>query len=115
VFLEKNPEGDVSVFDLKGGKLIEDGGPGLVGELGGGLDALLLRLELLLETLDFRLNGEDSVLAGLDTSLEISVFPGSKNKPPGERQSGESGKVDGRVFWHGDASEQIRTKGSDRR
>jgi hypothetical protein len=73
VLLEENGKGDVVVFDLESGEFVEDRGTDLIVQLRRRLDLLLLRLQLLLECLNFRLEGEDLVLLCLIALLEPTI------------------------------------------
>ena len=73
MLLEENGEGDVVVFDLESGEFVEDRGTDLRIQLRGRFDLLLLRLQLLLECLDFRLEREDLILLRLDALLGPAV------------------------------------------
>ena len=73
MLLEENGEGDVVVFDLESGEFVEDCGTDLRIQLRGRFDLLLLRLQLLLECLDFRLEREDLILLRLDALLDPAV------------------------------------------
>ena len=73
MLLEENGEGDVVIFDLESGEFVEDCGTDLRIQLRGRFDLLLLRLQLLLECLDFRLQREDLILLRLDALLDPAV------------------------------------------
>ncbi len=73
MLLEENGEGDVVVFDLESGEFVEDRRTDLRIQLRGRFDLLLLRLQLLLECLDFRLQREDLILLRLDTLLDPAI------------------------------------------
>ena len=73
VLLEENGEGDVVVFDLESVEFVEYRGTDLRIQLRRRFDLLLLRLQLLLECLDFRLEREDLILLRLDALLDPAV------------------------------------------
>jgi hypothetical protein len=81
VFLKKNTESNVVVFELEGRNLIENRGSGLIRELVCRLDLLLLGLDLLLEALDFGLNELDFDLLRLDFLLQFAVSKSLENNP----------------------------------
>jgi hypothetical protein len=73
VLLEENGKGDVVIFDLESGEFVEDRGTDLIIQLRRRIDLLLLRLQLLLECLNFRLEGEDLILLRLIALLEPTI------------------------------------------
>ena len=100
MLLEEGRDGCVVVFNLEAGEFVQDRGAGLIGQLGCGLDPLLLRLELLLERLDFRLDDYDLVLLALDAMLQPAVSKGCENNKDREGQCGNGSNVSDQIFYH---------------
>ena len=69
VFLQESGDRLVFVLNLQGGEVTNHSWTDLVGQLGGGIDDLLLGLELLLLALDGQLGGLDFILLLLETPL----------------------------------------------
>jgi hypothetical protein len=65
--------------------------PDLICQLGGGVDELLLCLNLLLLALDRELVGLDFILLGLEPALEVLVVPACKEKPYAEKDGEGAG------------------------
>jgi len=86
MLLKENPERDVVVFELKGRNFIKNRRAGLIGELVGAFDLLLLRLNLLLEALDFGLDELDFLLFRLNALLQCVVAESLENNPEGQNQ-----------------------------
>jgi hypothetical protein len=86
VFLQEIRNVLVFVLKLQGGEVADHRGTDLVGELGAGVDLLLLRLELLLLVLDRQLTGLDVVLLFLEAALVALVAPVPNEEPKAEQQ-----------------------------
>lgn len=91
MFLKKNTKGDIVVFQLQRRNLIKNRRPGLIRELVGSLNHLLLGLDLLLKALDFGLNELDFDLLRLNFLLQFAVSESLENNPNGQGQGKEGG------------------------
>ena len=86
VLLEENPKSHIVVFYLQSCEFTENCGTGLVGELVGAFDLFLLGLQLLLESLDFSLNGLDFRILCLAGLLQFAVSDSLENNRSGQDQ-----------------------------